>query len=202
MLNTDHPDRLSLLGAVAAAWSLRLVLFPSVTDTAISIGGMLSLCLLVYVILRLGMPPAVQWNGESKLAAVFRPWSVEICATCVIASVPIGIDLKHAAGRVLAAMSTRLEEEEGGELRFFLARPLGNRPTKVGMMVARRASRIIQSKSRVLRMTEKVAEDAQVLEGAMRAAYPHTPVHRGGLKDALIVLNGGIEVNVECHQSD
>jgi hypothetical protein len=116
----------------------------------------------------------------------------------MIASVPIGIDLKHAAARVLSAMSTRFEEEEGGELRFFVARPLGNSPTRVGMMVARRWSRIVHSKSRIRRFAEKVAEDAQVLEGAMRAAYPHTPVVRGGLKDALVVLNGGVEVNVEC----
>ncbi len=183
---------------VVSAWSLRMMLVTDVLGTVGSIAGLLAVTFLVFVIVKYGGSRAVFWDDVRGLIAVYRPWSIEVSSARLWTSVPLGIDLTHSAKKVLEALSERYKEKRGGEIRFFVARPLGNSSTRVGMMVTRRITRFPKATQQLEKTAELVLEDALILEGALHAAYPHTPVRRAGLTDVVMVLNGGIECNAEC----
>jgi hypothetical protein len=191
---------------LAAAWSIRLVLFTDTMSILESIIGMGALAFIVWIMTSKGGFQMVTWDKARGLVALFRPWSVEVMAGCLISSVPLGLDLTHSAKRLLQSLDVYIEEEDDSpksleilrvQLRFFVVRPLGKGPTRVGMLVSRKTPRIPGAR-RVNKVAEEVAADVQAVEGALRAAYPHTPIIRAGLDDMLMVQNGGIVVNAEC----
>ena len=104
--------------------------------------------------------------------------------------------LSHSANKVLQAMYTRFENEEGGTLVFFINRPVGNESTKVGMLVRRSSLRLPNTKSKLEKLSKLMLADIMILESSMRAAYPHLPVERAERQDILIVNTGGLETSV------
>ncbi|MHA1943577.1 MAG: hypothetical protein ACW96M_04185 [Candidatus Thorarchaeota archaeon] len=140
--------------------------------------------------------PRVIWDEQGGFMVIIRPWRMEICAARLLGSVPLGIDLSHSARKVLQAMHTRFENEEGGTLVFFITRPVGNGLTKVGMLVRRSALRIPNTVSRIEHLSKLIMADVMILESAMRAAYPHLPVERAEKGDILMVNTGGLESSV------
>lgn len=137
--------------------------------------------------------PIVIWDETRGIAASIHKWRVEVCAARLLGSVPLGIDLSHSARKVLQAMHSRFQNEEGGTLVFFISRPIGDGRTKVGMLVRRSALRFPDTVSKVDNLTKLLQADAMILESAMRAAYPHLPVERAEKQDILTVKTGGIE---------
>jgi hypothetical protein len=194
-------------GILATAWGLRMTLFTDFPSMVDNIMGMVALGILVWVAMSRGGPQMAAWDSDRGVMALFHPWSVEVIGACVITSVPLGLDLTHSGRRALQMLDVYLEEEEDDipravetlrvQIRFFVTRPLGRGPTKVGMMVSRKTPRIPGAR-RVERVADQVMEGVQVIEGALRSAYPHTPVSRASPDDLLIVMNGGILVNAEC----
>jgi len=157
--------------------------------------------LLIYVSFmilehRSGYIPNVIWDEQRGLVAIIRPWRVELCAARLLGSVPLGIDLSHSARKVLQAMHTRFENEEGGTLVFFINRPLGNESTKVGMLVRRSAFRLPNTRSKIEQLSKLMLADVMILESSMRAAYPHLPVEQAGKQDILMVNTGGLVTSV------
>jgi hypothetical protein len=156
---------------------------------------------LIYIIVllfeyRSGYIPNVLWDELRGFVAIVRPWRVELCAARLLGSVPLGIDLSHSARKVLQAMHTRFENEEGGTLVFFINRPIGNDSTKVGMLVRRSALRLPNTRSKLEQLSKLLLADVMILESSMRAAYPHLPVERAEKEDILILNTGGLETNV------
>jgi hypothetical protein len=157
--------------------------------------------LLIYVLLmilehRSGYIPNVLWDEQRGFVAIVRPWRIELCAARLLGSVPLGIDLSHSARKVLQAMHTRFENEEGGTLIFFINRPIGNESTKVGMLVRRSAFRLPNTRSKLEQLSKLMLADAMILESSMRAAYPHLPVERAEKQDILMVNTGGLVTGV------
>jgi hypothetical protein len=138
----------------------------------------------------------VLWDDERGIVATLRTWSVEVCAARLLGSVPLGIDLSHSARRVLQAMHSRFQNEEGGTLIFFITRPVGDGMTKVGMLVRRSAFRLPNTVAKVDNLAKLILADVMILESAMRAAYPHLPVERAEKRDILMVNTGGIDTIV------
>ena len=145
---------------------------------------------------RSGYTPNVLWDDQQGFVSIIRPWRVELCAARLLGSVPLGIDLSHSANKVLQAMYTRFENEEGGTLVFFINRPVGNESTKVGMLVRRSSLRLPNTKSKLEKLSKLMLADIMILESSMRAAYPHLPVERAERQDILIVNTGGLETSV------
>ncbi|MFW9767605.1 MAG: hypothetical protein ACFFF9_12505 [Candidatus Thorarchaeota archaeon] len=137
--------------------------------------------------------PRVLWDDARGIMATVRPWQVEVCAARLLGSVPLGIDLSHSARKVLQAMHSRFLNEEGGSLLFFISRPMGDGTTKVGLLVRRTAFRLPSLVPKLDHLVQLLMADVMILEGAMRAAYPHLPVERAEKQDILIVNKGGIE---------
>ena len=157
--------------------------------------------LLIYVVFlfldnKSSYDPTVLWDEQRGFVAIVRPWRVELCAARLLGSVPLGIDLSHSAGKVLQAMHTRFENEDGGTLVFFITRPIANELTKVGMLVLRSALRLPNTRSKIEHLSKLMMADIMILESAMRAAYPHLPVVRAEKQDILVVNTGGLETNV------
>ncbi|MHA2026877.1 MAG: hypothetical protein ACW98U_13340 [Candidatus Thorarchaeota archaeon] len=140
--------------------------------------------------------PRVIWDEERGIVATIHRWRVEVCAARLLGSVPLGIDLSHSARKVLQAMHSRYQNEEGGTLVFFISRPIGDGMTKVGMLVRRSAVRVPDTVAKVDNLTKLLVADVMILESAMRAAYPHLPVERAEKQDILTVNTGGIESSV------
>lgn len=163
--------------------------------------GLIGTGLLVYVAVlyldyRSSYDPNVLWEEQRGFVAIVRPWRVELCAARLLGSVPLGIDLSHSASKVLQAMHTRFQNENGGTLVFFITRPVGNELTKVGMLVRRSALRLPNTRLRLEQLSKLMMADIMILESAMRAAYPHLPVKRAEKQDILIVNTGGLQTNV------
>jgi hypothetical protein len=163
--------------------------------------GLIGTGLLVYVAVlyldyRSSYDPNVLWEEQRGFVAIVRPWRVELCAARLLGSVPLGIDLSHSASKVLQAMHTRFQNENGGTLVFFITRPVGNELTKVGMLVRRSALRLPNTRLRLEQLSKLMMADIMILESAMRAAYPHLPVERAEKQDILIVNTGGLQTNV------
>ena len=158
--------------------------------------GLLIYSFVIFLEYRPGSVPTVLWDDEKGIVAIIRPWRVEICASRLLGSVPLGIDLSHSGGKVLQAMHTRFENEKGGTLVFFINRSLGVESTKVGMLVRRSALRLPNIRSSLEKLTKLMLADIMILESSMRAAYPHLPVVEASKQDILMANTGGLETYV------
>ncbi|MFW9953807.1 MAG: hypothetical protein ACFFD3_04565 [Candidatus Thorarchaeota archaeon] len=187
-----------LVAAIAAAWGMSLSIQQNMNHLIIAIAGMLSLLLLLFSVRRIDKTPNLLWDGNRGVLGIIRGWNVEVCSLRLIRSVPLGIDLSHSAKKVFSAMATRYDNEPGGRLEFVLCRPLGNSVTRVGFIVSRRSLRLPNGIHRVEDLADKVLEDAFVLESAMRAAYPHTPISTADVPDIQLIRRGGIEVDAKA----
>ncbi|MBS3794760.1 MAG: hypothetical protein KGY80_07685 [Candidatus Thorarchaeota archaeon] len=177
--------------AVLAAWLFRLIFTPSLLVTIESLMGIIVI-LVVTVLVRTRLEPAEVYVDRAKgIVARVGLFKVELFAGRLLAHVPLGIDLSHSATSVLAAMSERYERSSGGTLSFFVWRPLTNDSTSIGMLVSRE-SWSIPGLLRLEKLTEEILEDVFVLEGAMRAAYPHLRVTEAPVGLTKAVLRGGL----------
>ncbi len=132
------------------------------------------------------------WDDEAHVLAALRAWTVEVSTCRLLGTVPLGIDLTHSAERVLEAMHVHYSSAGAGELRFFVVRPHGEGPTRVGFCVHRKGLRLRDGVRAAESLKERVLVDAGVLESAMRAAYPHVPVREPSLEDMLLISTGGV----------
>lgn len=155
--------------------------------------GLVLTILLIIVAKRSSGTPMMLWDGKRGVLALVRTWKLEVCGARLMTSVPLGIDLSHAASRVLQAMHSRLSESRKGSVRFLLYRPLGQGPTRVGMMIVRTSFRLGDAFARARKLSEEVARDVMILEKAMRAAYPHILIENAGLSVIMRAVEGGIE---------
>jgi hypothetical protein len=178
--------------AVLAAWSIRIIMDPNgifILETLVGI-GLASLVIALFVFWK--RPIAVFWDEATSILAIRRNWTVEVQAGCLLTSVPLGIDVSHAAKQVLRAVSEQFGKESQCEVRFFVCRPLDDNSTLAGMQVVRRSLRFWNGTYRIKRLAEKVFDDVTTLESAMRSSYPHTPVERAGLYEMQLVNTGGV----------
>lgn len=182
------------VGALSTAWGLSLSLQQSIEGVTVSLVGIATLLLLLYVYRKSDTSIKEYWDSYRSSLAIIRRWHVEVCSLRLIQSVPLGIDLSHSASKVLMAMKTRYLEEADGAVEFVLCRPLGSTRTRVGFMVSRKGYRLPNGIRRMEILADKVAEDAYILESAMRAAYPHTPVTTAGADDIELIRRGGVEL--------
>ncbi len=198
MKTAKWSDSLSLqwvaVGALSTAWGLSLSLQQSIEGAATSLLGMATLIILLYVYRKSDVSIKVYWDSYRSSLAIIRRWHVEAYSLRLIQSVPLGIDLSHSASKVLTAMKTRYLEQAGGVVEFVICRPLGSTRTRVGFMVSRKGPRLPNDVRRMEILADKVSEDAYVLESAMRAAYPHTPVTIAGADDIELIRRGGAEI--------
>ncbi len=183
-----------LVAALSAAWGLSFSTQKSMEQLVLSIVGMATTLLFLAVYKNSAEIPKVLWQADRGILGVIRKWSVEASALRLIRSVPLGIDLSHSANKVLSAMSIRYQDEPGGFLEFVVHRPLGNSGTKIGFIVSRKGIRLPNGLNRLEILSEKLLEDAFVLEAAMRAAYPHTPIDSAEVEEIEIIRRGGVEL--------
>jgi len=149
---------------------------------------------IALVLLQTNLPrPDVFWDKERNLAAILRPWTVEVCSARLLSSVPIGIDLSHSGIKVLRAMYTRFSDKPEGAVVFFIIRPMGNQSTKIGFLVRRRGLRLWNGMQQVERLKKKLIADIMILERSMRSSYPHLPVVEAEFEDIISATTGGLE---------
>jgi hypothetical protein len=146
---------------------------------------------------RNNQPPLIMWDEQCGVLAILRPFTLEVIAGRLMTSVPIGLDLRHSASKVLRALHTRYDGKKKGEVRFFLCRPTGDGVTRAGMLVARRSIRLLDGIKKASSIADDIVTDATVLESSMRAAYPHMPIGPVGLDDLLMVTSGGVEPHAQ-----
>lgn len=180
--------------ALGSAWSLKLGLSETLSDQILGIAGILSLLVFIalYQTTRSSFSP--YWNEQTGVLAIVRAWSVEMYTTRLIASVPQGIDLQHSAGRVLSSMQARYEDVGKGILEFHVCRPLQRGPSLVAFTACRKQYRRISLKRQMEALNELVNEDGMILESAMHASYPHTPIENAELGHNLMIRSGGTDV--------
>ena len=179
--------------------SLRLVLTPSGNVFIECSVGLGILVLLSIIYSRNRSDLQLLWDQEIGMLLSIKPWQIEVYCVRLFGSVPIGIDLKHSSARVLEAMAMHFKESSRMELRFVVTRPMSSSKTLVGMMIIARVPRILPGRRMITRVVKKVEVASFVLEGAMRSAYPHTPIIKSGLKETVLMINGGVDIDVECH---
>jgi len=153
---------------------------------------------LIAILLRsyFSLPEAdIYWNEKQRTLAIVRSWEVEVTSARLLLSVPIGIDLSHSGKKVLRSMYTRYLNEPGGEVVFFITRPLGNEPSKIGFLVRRRGLRLWNQFRSIEKLSKNLTTDTILLERSMRAAYPHLPVGMAGFQDICRVTTGGLETH-------
>ncbi|OLS31715.1 MAG: hypothetical protein ThorAB25_00170 [Candidatus Thorarchaeota archaeon AB_25] len=185
------------LSVITTTLLLKIWITPNdLTGLALIGTGLLVYVAVLYLDYWSSYDPNVLWDEQRGFVAIVRPWRVELCAARLLGSVPLGIDLSHSASKVLQAMHTRFQNENGGTLVFFITRPIGNELTKVGMLVRRSALRLPNTRLRLEQLSKLMMADIMILESAMRAAYPHLPVERAEKQDILIVNTGGLQTNV------
>ncbi|MFW9850806.1 MAG: hypothetical protein ACFFF4_16890 [Candidatus Thorarchaeota archaeon] len=184
--------------ALAAAWGISLSLQQTIDQIVITMAGMATLLLFLYVFSNRAEEPRILWDRNRGVLGIIRCWDVEVCSLRLFASIPLGIDLSHSATRVLSAMTTRYQEESRGTLEFVVCRPLGNSGTRVGFMVSRRGVRLPDGLTRLGNLAEHLHEDVLLLESAMRAAYPHTPIVSANVQDIELIRRGGVELLAEA----
>jgi hypothetical protein len=184
--------KLGIPSTLAIAWMIRLYLVENILNRIESLAGLSILTVIVaaYEIQRQHVE--VLWNESEGLMVLVRPFTVEVCSARLLTSVPVGLDLKHSARSVLRAMSVRYDEKKGGEVKFFFDRPLDSGVTRVGMCVSRSAFKGPSSSWTTKRLADQVVEDALILEGSMRAAYPHTPIEAASMQDTALIYDGGL----------
>jgi len=183
-----------LVAALAAAWGISFSTQQSIEQLVLSVAGMTTLLLFIAVYKNTSEMPKVLCDTNRGILGVIRSWSVEANALRLIRSVPLGIDLSHSANKVLSAMSIRYQDEPGGFLEFVVHRPLGSSGTKIGFLVSRRGIRLPSGLRRLAILSDNLLEDAYVLESAMRAAYPHTPIDTAEVEELEIIRRGGVEL--------
>ncbi|MGY5852434.1 MAG: hypothetical protein RTU92_02580 [Candidatus Thorarchaeota archaeon] len=182
-----------LPGALILSWSIRLWFSQDPLVLVETTVGLVVLFLLVTTYVRARGDTRLLWDESSAIMISLRPWTVEVSSAKLMTSVPIGIDLTKSASRVLRAMEARYDDENDGEVRFFVSRPLGRGSTLIGMQVMRRGLRLFNGISRADGLREQLTEDTLILEGAMKSAYPHMPIKTATLEDMLMVNSGGVE---------
>jgi hypothetical protein len=181
--------RWTLPGSLIIGVILRTWYNPSYeTLYELAVGFALAFLLLVLYSKRHG-PERVLWNEESMMLSVIRPWVIEVAGALLLTTIPIGIDLKQNAERVLQSLNTRFSDTRiPAELRFFIARPLINSPTIAGFMVTRKLPRL----PRILSILQRtVQQDLEILEGIMRAVYHHVPVMKADCDNLMLINSGG-----------
>ncbi|MFW9980864.1 MAG: hypothetical protein ACFFE3_02975 [Candidatus Thorarchaeota archaeon] len=190
----DIPIKLLTLSLFVTTLLLKIWSAPSDLIGITLIGaGLLVFIIALIIEQRSDYIPTVLWDEQRGFVAIIRSWKVELCAARLLGSVPIGIDLSHSARKVLQAMYTRFENENGGTIVFFINRPIRNESTKVGMLVRRSALRLPSTRVKLEKLSKLMLADIMILESSMRAAYPHLPVERAEKEDILIVNTGGLE---------
>ena len=159
-------------------------------------GAAVGIFVLVLSLILTNIPkPDVFWDKERGIASIMRFWTVEVSSARLLSSVPIGIDLSHSGKKVLQSMYTRFSNETGGNLVFFITRPMGNQSTKVGFLVRRQGLRLWNGWYRIDSLAKKLVIDVMILESSMRAAYPHLPVEVASFEDILKTNSGGLETH-------
>lgn len=159
-------------------------------------GAAVGIFVVVLSMLLTNIPkPDVFWDKERGIASILRFWTVEVSSARLLSSVPIGIDLSHSGNKVFQSMYTRFSNETGGNLVFFITRPMGNQSTKVGFLVRRRGVRLWNGWQRIDSLAKKLMIDVLILESSMRAAYPHLPVEAASFEDILTTTTGGLETH-------
>ena len=109
------------LSVFVTTLALKIWITPNdVIGIALILAGLSIYTLVLFLDSKSSYDPNVLWDEERGFIATIRPWSVEICAARIFGSVPLGIDLSHSAKKVLQAMHSRFENEEGGTLVFFI----------------------------------------------------------------------------------
>jgi hypothetical protein len=157
-------------------------------------GAAVGVFVIVLVLLTTNLPrPDVLWDKEQNLAAILRPWTVEVCSARLLGSVPIGIDLSHSGNKVLRAMYTRFSSKLDGTVVFFITRPMGNQSTKIGFLVRRRGLRLWNGMQQIERLKKKLIADIMILERSMRSSYPHLPVVEAEFEEIIKATTGGLE---------
>ena len=193
----DIPIKWLILSVFTTTLLLKIWISPNDLLGILMIGtGLLMYALVLFLEYRSNYVPNVLWDEQRGFVTIIRPWRVELCAARLLGSVPLGIDLSHSARKVLQAMHTRFENEEGGTLVFFINRPIENESTKVGMLVRRNAVRLPNIRSKLEQLSKLLLADVMILESSMRAAYPHLPVERAEKQDILMVNTGGMVTSV------
>ncbi|MFW9920311.1 MAG: hypothetical protein ACFFED_11975 [Candidatus Thorarchaeota archaeon] len=182
-----------LPSSFAAAWGISFALQQSIEGLVLSIAGMASLLVAIYAYTRVDSGIKLYWDDSRHVLSIIRRWKVEVTALRLFQSVPLGIDLSHSANKVLSSMRSRYQGEPDGTLQWVVCRPLGSSKTRVGFMVSRQGTRLPTGIRRMELLSDMVLEDAFVLESAMRAAYPHTPIVDASVEDIELIRRGGIE---------
>ncbi len=182
-----------ILVALSLAFVARFVIIGqdlvSTVEVSLSLGFVIFLALYTR---SLGGRPEIIWNDQLGVIALLRPWTVEVSAGRLITSVPLGIDLEHSAVKVLRSLYQSTINSKNTSVKFFVVRPFSEGATRVGMMVTARAVRLHNGVARASNLAKSVNELAAVMEGSLRAAYPHAPIMRAGLDDLLGVYSGGV----------
>ena len=183
-----------LLSVLLALWSFRLasqvhtvLLFPD------GLAGLAITLAIIVVMKRANRSPTLLWDDTNRVLLIIRSWRVEACAAMLMTSVPVGIDLSHSAWKVLQSMHLSLAGGRNGVLRFFVCRPLGQGPTRAGMMIVREILKLGNSGRSLRALSDKVTKDVRTLESALKVAYPHTPVEKASLADVMMVVEGGVQ---------
>ncbi len=181
-----------LLVALVTAWSLRNFIFGGIEPLILTVLGYASLLFVLSIVLS-SRWRRLYWDEERNLLTILRPWGKEIIGMCLIKTVPQGIDLSHNAKRVLSSMAVRLSKVNNAVVDFIVCRPLRDGPTRIGFMITRKQDAIQSLRKGIEKLVDKVYEDVMVLESAMRAAYPHTPIVKAAFQDVLLVKSGGVD---------
>ncbi len=187
-----------LLGFIASALLLRSLILSSIMGLIESSLGLTGLFLVAYIYRKHGGRSVIFWDKGGKMLVNLRPWHIEVYSARIFSSIPIGIDLSHSSAKVLEAMSLHAKDWAKFELRFVVVRPMSSSSTTVGMMVIGRTSRIFGVGRFLDSLVKKIEIVSYVLEGAMRAAYPHTPITKATLDQMMLMVNGGVEIEVKC----
>lgn len=187
-----------LLGLMASAWISRFLILNNAVGLIESILGLTSLMLVAYIYKRHGGRSAVLWDKGGKMLMYLRPWHIEVYSARLFSSIPIGIDLSHSSVRVLEAMGLHAKDWAKFELRFVIVRPMSSSNTIVGMLVIGRGIRTLRTRRHLESLVKRVEIASYVLEGAMRAAYPHTPITKATLRQMILMINGGVDIEAKC----
>ncbi len=186
--------RYVLPASMFSGWTILAWLQQSVIPSVEVVLGFVALLLVMSIFSKHQRVSMNLWNSQLGIITTLSKWTVEVTAIRQLGSVPIGIDLTHSAERVLEAMSLHYESNDGSFVRFFVSRPLRAGQTQVGFSVHRRGLRLLNGISKATKLSEKLLYDVEVLESAMRSAYPHVAVLPATLPQARSITSGGVAI--------
>lgn len=194
MLHQSIGDEWVLLSVLLMFWTFTFVTgADGPLSSSMGFVGLTITIAIMFILKRTDRKPGVLWNDSDGVLMLVRPWRVEACAARLMTSVPLGIDLTRSAGKVLQSMHPTMLGDRNGTLRFFVCRPLGQGPTRAGIIVMRTKCRLGNSTKRSRELSDRVLQDATILESAMKAAYPHMPIEKADLADVMMVIQGGVQ---------